>query len=128
MNVSATIRGPLFSKKIDKTVQDAIVDQVFNKLGERVTRSSRRLGRKNNRITSENRALVLDLTSTLRNPADRRQSIPSFGRGAGRRKNPDFNPRVKGTAWVKFVYSLAKGSFMRNQLRSAAAKITAELG
>jgi hypothetical protein len=101
MTVTVTIRGPLFSKKIDQVVKDAIVAESLLKIQERVERPGRRLGRKNNRLSSRRNALVLDVASTLRDPSVTRQRIPSFGSGRGRRPNPQFNPRSRGTAWVR---------------------------
>lgn len=32
-------------------------------------------------------------------------------------------PRTKGTSWLRFVYSLARGAFLRNQMNAAVRRI-----
>lgn len=134
LNVS--IRGPLFEKNLTATVQAAIISETLDRISQELDKKAankKRLGRKNNRVTNRREALVLTSTSTLRDPSIRRQRIPSFGRGAGRRKNPDFNPRVKGTTWVKKNIGQPPygkgviGSMLPRVLRKTAERIVGEL-
>lgn len=139
-SVNVTIRGPLFDKKIEGVIYAAIVEESLQKIAERIERPlkgapgrGKGQGRKVNRITSRYGRLTLTASSTLRDPAVRRQSIPSFGRGAGRRPNPAFNPRSVGTSWVqKHIGSAGYGkgiigSMAPSVLRKTAARIIGEL-
>lgn len=93
LNVSGVLKGPLFAKGITPIVEAAILDELINKAGDRAERGGKGQGAKVNRIRRQRQSrLDLVITSSLRNPSAREQS---------RRRSPQFNPRVTGSAWTK---------------------------
>ena len=131
--ITVNVSGPLFSKKIDHVIKSAIVAEALMKVEERIKRPGRKAGRRLNRLTSRINGLTLTVDSTVRAKGSRRQSFPTFGRGAGRRVNPDFNPRATGKAWMrKHVGSGDYGKGIIGQmlprvLRKTTARIVGEL-
>lgn len=82
-------------------------------------------GKKTNRVTSTRSSLTRRISSTRRQQGNIRQTVPSFGSGTGRRKNPDFNPRVSGRAWLDYqVYAVFK-KISPSVVRSVIKKINA---
>lgn len=72
--VDIEVRGPLVTKRVDKIVQDAIVQESLNKVRERLTRygpkgsGGKGLGVQRNVVTTDTEGLTLEETSTLRWP------------------------------------------------------------
>ena len=68
-----TVRGPLFTKRIDKTVEQAIIKEAMDKFGERVRRKGRKIGRKRNpigegKLTKGRGEVKLELETSLNYP------------------------------------------------------------
>ncbi len=72
MSVNVTFRGPIFDKKIDDVVRDAILKEGMDKFEQRVARPGKRLGRKNNPIgpghLTTGDTMELEIRSTLIHP------------------------------------------------------------
>lgn len=107
LNIEVMLRGPLFTKKIDDVVADALIHEALDKVEERMERSAHSggrnaLGRRRNIVTQERHGLTLDIASTLR------------------------NPRQTGRSWQDKNTSIIK-SMTRNVLRKAAQRMAGEL-
>lgn len=102
------LRGPLFEKKIDKVVEQAIIREAMGKFEERVRRKGRKIGRKRNPIgpgdlTKGRGAVTLELETSLH------------------------NPRTTGRSWQRKNIAAIKA--MRGRvLRKVAKRIVGELG
>ena len=107
------------------------VESALDTVAQRGKRGGKGQGAKVNPIALRGAPLTRILTSPIRSPGNRIEAIPSFGRGAGRRKNPRFNPRSKGTSWIRKNVGAAGygagilGATARNALAKAAKKIAA---
>lgn len=102
-----TLRGPLFTKRIDKVVQAAIIAEAMEKFEKRITRKGRKIGRKRNPIgpgdLSKGKTTTLTMTSSLN------------------------WPRTSGGKWTQKNVAAVKA--MRGRvLRKVAKRIVAELG
>lgn len=86
---------------------------------------ARSYGKKNNVVGSERAHLSRRVHTTLRDNHDLRQTTPSFGSGAGRRKNPDFNPRSSGRKWLDYQVLAVFKKMAPNVVRSVIKKINA---
>ena len=101
------LRGPLFTKRIDKVVQGAIIDEAMGKFEERVRRKGRRIGRKRNpipegKLTKGRSEVKLQLETTLN------------------------YPRTTGSSWQRKNIAAIKA--MRGRvLRKVAKRIVGEL-
>lgn len=107
-NVEVTIRGPYFDKRIDKVVEQAIVQEGIEKVGERLTRKGAQgsggkgLGVKRNVVRRTKHGMEEEIASTLR------------------------RPRTKGTAWTRKNMGIAKAMLPR-VLKKTSARIVGEL-
>ena len=100
------LRGPLFTKRIDKVVQGVIIDEAMGKFEERITRKGRKIGRKRNPIgpgdLTKGKTIQLTMTSSLH------------------------RPRTSGIKWTQHNVRAIKA--MRGRvLRSVAKRIVGEL-
>jgi len=86
---------------------------------------ARSQGKKTNTVRSERMHLSRRIATTRRDNNNIREIVPSFGRGAGRRKNPDFNPRVSGSAWRNYQVHAVFKKMAPNVVRSIIKKINA---
>ena len=106
-NVSVTLRGPLFTKRIDKVVEQQILDQAMPKFEKRVRRKGRKIGRKRNPIgpgkLTRGGGVTLVMESSLN------------------------NPRTTGRAWTRKNVAAVKAMAPR-VLRKLAKGLTQELG
>lgn len=102
IDVSVTLKGPLFTKKIDDVVKRQLVAEVLTKVEERTRRQGKGLGARRNTISHERDGLELNVEST-RNW-----------------------PRTKGTSWQKKNIGIVKAMAPR-VMRKAAQRITEEL-
>jgi hypothetical protein len=146
VNLKVTMKGPMFSKVIDAEVKKAIVAEALAEDGSRYTsetipqrikrvkKSGKRQGRLVNTVTTTTQGLNMTAVTTVRDKGNRRQSAPSFGRGAGRRPNPQFNPRTKGTSWKRSMVGggqYGKGAIrtmLPRTMKAITTRIVAELG
>lgn len=105
IDVNVTLKGKLFTKKIDDVVKRAIVEEVLVKVDERFgrARQGRGLGAQRNTITRQRRGLELEVRSTR------------------------VWPRTKGTAWTRKNIGTIK-SMSGRVARKAATRIVEELG
>ena len=109
IEVTGTVKGPLFSQRIDETTKRVIVEEVLDNIDERVTRIPRspNLGRKNNTIESRRQdrepEVALGITSTLN------------------------WPRTRGTAWLRYNVGAIK-KLAPNVIRKAGKRLAEELG
>lgn len=107
-NIDVTIKGPFFNKKISKVVQDAIVQEAVEKIGDRLTRKGTQgsggkgLGVRRNTVTRKRGGLGEQVASTLR------------------------RPRTKGTSYIRKNMGIAKAMAPR-VLRKTAQRIVGEL-
>ncbi len=112
-----TLRGPLFEKKIDKVVQDAIIGEAMLKFEKRIKEPSRKAQKRR---------------GFRKNPL---RTVELKGRGGGLASSsvslviasPTGNfPRMSGSSWTRKNIAAVKA--MRGRvLRSVAKKIVAEL-
>lgn len=109
IEVTATVRGPLFTQRIDETTKRVMVEEVLDKVNERVTRVPRspKAGRKNNTIEARRQdreaEVALGITSTLN------------------------WPRTKGAAWLRYNIGAIK-KIAPNVIRKAGRRLAEELG
>lgn len=105
--VNVTIRGPLFEKVIDKTIQRQIVTEAMKKFEKRVRRKGRKIGRKRNPI----------------GPGDLH-----LGGGVVMELHSSTNwPRTTGVSWTRKNIAAIK-SMSPRVLRKLAKEIVGELG
>lgn len=115
--VEVVVRGPLFSKKIDRVVKAAMIDECLKKINKRLLRPRKKtrlgtpaLGGRRNVVTAEmafgegveTQATVSKIYSTLK------------------------SPRTKGTSWIRANVKIARAMAPR-VLRKAAKRIVGEL-
>ncbi len=122
IEVKVRLRGPLFEKKIDKVVEEAIVVYAMRRIETRVRRVPKRkkntLGRRRNPI----------------GPGKLNRNPPVFGLGSlefGGNVSMTFKsttipPRTKGKAWQKKNVAIIK-SMAPRVMRSVAKQIAANL-
>lgn len=111
MDVKVTVRGPLFDKKIDKTVKAAIVEECLLKINARLTRAGARgsggrgLGTQRNTVGTvvDINAITLTAESTL------------------------IFPRTTGRAWAQKNMAIVRAMAPR-VMRKTALRIVGELG
>ena len=111
MDVSVTVRGPLFEKKINKSVKDAIIEECLLKLNARLMRSGTRgsggkgLGVQRNIVGSfvDTTAMQLTVESSL------------------------IFPRRTGRAWAQKNIAIVRAMAPR-VMRKTAQRIVGELG
>ena len=102
IQVSVTLKGPLFSKKIDQVVKAAMIEETLEKIGQRMERGGKGLGAKRNIISRQTAALEMGVQSTRH------------------------FPRTRGTAWTQKNVAIVKAMAPR-VLRKAALRIAGEL-
>lgn len=102
IDVNVIVRGPLFTKKIDRVVKDALVAEVLTKVDERAKRQGKRLGALRNTITTHLDGLMLTISSTM-----------------------DY-PRTRGTSYVRHQ-TRAIRAMARRVMQKAAERIVGEL-
>ena len=106
IQVHVTVKGPLFTKKLDSLVRNAMYEEAVEKITARIARPAKRakgLGVRRNVITTRRLdPLTGEATSTLR------------------------RPRTKGTAWTRYNVAAAR-AMAPNVLKAAARRITSEL-
>lgn len=107
-NVEVTITGKFFDKKIDKVVEDAIVQEAVTKVGERLTRRGA--------LGSGGKGITVKKNVVTRRVGGMEETIASTLKGK----------RTKGNAWVGKNMGIAKGMLPR-VLRKTATRITSEL-
>ena len=123
MEVKVTLRGPLFTKKIDKVVQDAIIAHTMKKIDERVTRVVKRkkkgtLGRRRNPIPAG---------KLNRQPPTFGVGVLQFGGNVSLTfKSTTIWPRTTGRSWQDKNIAIIK-SMAPRVMRKTAKKIAAEL-
>lgn len=109
-DLTVTVKGPLFSEKVDAVIKAAVIEEVLDKVEERVLRSpSRRasLGRRNNTIgtmreeSGDTQELTIDSTRVW--------------------------PRTKGGAWFRYN-ARAIRKLAPNVIRKATRRIVEDLG
>lgn len=109
VDMSVTIKGPLFSERIDATVKRAMVEEVLDKVDERVTRvpKSPKRGRANNTVEAhradQGTDQQLEIDSTLN------------------------WPRTVGRSWLQYNTNAIK-KLAPNVIRKAGRRIAQELG
>jgi hypothetical protein len=112
MNVNVTLRGPLFTKKIDATVKKVILEEGIERIGkeiidktERLKRSRKKgLGAKRNPVDRDTRGLTMTVTSQV-------------GKW----------PRMSGGKWTYKNIGIIKGMAPR-VMNKIAQRIVSELG
>lgn len=103
VNISATVRGGLFSKNIERLVQKQIDHEILTKIDQRVQRGGKGLGARRNTITGERQGFyALTMTSTR------------------------VFPRTKGTSWQRKNIAIIK-SMAPRVARATAKRIAEEL-
>ena len=105
--VNVTIKGPLFSKRIDKVIQQQIMQEAMPKFEKRVRRKGRKIGRKRNPIGPGRLTLGGGVTMEL-------ESSLNW-------------PRTTGSTWTSKNVAAIKPMAPR-VLRKLAREITRELG
>lgn len=108
MRIDATVSGPLFDKRIDKTVRNALYQEVIIKVTDRWMRGGKGLGVRRNILS-----------------CDRRQMFSGQSLEAAVESTRIW-PRTRGTKWTRKNISLAKAMVPR-VLRKAASRISGEL-
>ena len=103
MNISVTISGPLFRKKVDAVVKAAIVEEVLEKIGQRMERGGKGLGARRNVVSHRIAGLAMEVETTRR------------------------FPRTRGAAWARKNVGIVRG-MAPNVLRKTALRIVEELG
>ena len=112
MNVNVTLRGPLFTKKIDNTVKKVILDEGIERIGKEIIDKTERLKRKK-----------VGGMGAKRNPIDRRTTglamtvTSSVGKW----------PRMSGGKWTYKNIGIIKGMAPR-VMNKIAQRIISELG
>lgn len=137
VTLNATVKGPLFSKKIDQVVQDAIWAETLDKIEDRILRPSKkaqkRIGFRRNKLSPRKNRLVLEVASTLAKPLPSKRKGPRGRKGSGtprpgwQEKWPAYNPRRKGTSWQATNEKAARAMLPR-VLRKTTERIVGELG
>ena len=122
--VNVVVRGPLFSKRIDSVIKQAMIKECLEKIDARIERGTRSqirkrgkwpsgrpmgLGAKRNIVTSE---MAFGLAATEA--------------AALRVKSTTKSPRSKGTSWVRKNIGITRAMAPR-VLRAAAKRMVAEL-
>ena len=103
IQVHVTVKGPLFTKKLDSLVRNAMYEEAVEKITARMERGGKGLGARRNVVTTRRLdPLTGEASSTLH------------------------RPRTKGTAWTRKNVAIAKAMAPR-VLRKAALRITSEL-
>lgn len=106
-----TLRGPLFEKKINKTIERQIITQAMAKFEKRVRRPSKKAQKR---------------IGFKRNPINRGDL--HLGRGVAMELHSPTNwPRTTGYAWTNANIAAIK-RMAPNVLRKLAREIVAELG
>lgn len=105
----------------------AEVESGLDSIEKRMLRGgkARSYGKRNNTVGSEKSHLSRRVHTSLRDNANIREVVPSFGSGAGRRKNPEFNPRVTGRAWLDYQVRAVFKSMAPRVVNSIIKKINA---
>ena len=123
VEVKVTLRGPLFKKKIDKVVQDAIIAHTFKRIDERLTRvlkSKRKgtLGRRKNPIPAG---------KLNRQPPTFGVGVLQFGGNVSLTfKSTTIWPRTTGRSWQDKNVAIIK-SMAPRVMRKTAKQIAADL-
>lgn len=102
VGMNVTLSGPLFSKKVDDVVKNAIVSEALTKIADRTKRGGKGKGAKANVVTPQRQELVLEVHSTLH------------------------YPRTTGKAWDRKNIAIVK-AMGPNVLRSVSRRIVSEL-
>lgn len=136
VTLNATLKGPLFSKKIDSVVKERILVRVFDRVGETIANPSKkaqkRLGFRRNKLTPRKHPLVFEMSSTLAGPPrwkkPRKSSVRRRGtpRPGWQEKVPDYNPRRTGKSWQAMNENRAR-KIIPNALRKYTAEAVAEM-
>lgn len=115
-------------KKLGGSVlyEDA-VEEGLDTFEKRMLRGGRAkaAGKRTNLVTSQRAHLSRRINTTLRDETNIRQMVPSFGRGAGRRRNPDFNPRSSGRKWRDYQVLAVFKKLAPSVVRKIIKKINA---
>lgn len=119
-------------KEIEKKLNGSVlyedeVEDGLTTIEKRMLRGgkARSQGKKTNTVRSERMHLSRRIATTRRDNNNIREIVPSFGSGPGRRKNPNFNPRVSGRKWLDYqIYAVFKKT-APNVVRSIIKKINA---
>jgi hypothetical protein len=113
MALNVTVRGPLFSKKIDAVVKAAMIDECMRKIQVRLDRPppKKLLGMRRNPVRTK-------LSAALGN-----DSVLTFEHVESR----FHSPRRTGSSWTRKNVGIIKAMAPR-VLRKAAKRITEELG
>lgn len=136
VTLNATLKGPLFSKKIDKAVQERILVRVFDRVEEVIAnpskKSQKRLGFRRNKLTPRKHPLVFEMSSTLAGPARWKKPRQSGPRRKGtprpkwQERVPEYNPRRTGVTWQRTNENRAR-KIIPNALRKYTQEMVAEL-
>lgn len=129
MTIESKQLAPL-EKKLGGLITETAVPELeagLDTLEKRMLRGgrARSYGKRNNVVGSDRAHLSRRVHTTLRNNSDPRQTSPSFGSGAGRRKNPDFNPRSSGRKWLDYQVLAVFKKISPSVVRSVIKKINA---
>lgn len=139
LDVSVTLRGPLFTKDVRAVVEAAIVKEVFEKATAIIevpsARARKRLGFRRNKLRHTRSGLVLDEFSTVAGPESFKKPKPLHPRGRGtgtprpgwQEKVRNYNPRRSGKTWASKNINRLKYA-LPNQARATGKRIAAELG
>jgi len=116
ISVQVTVRGPLFSKKIDKVVKDAMIQKCFKDVDKRLSRPPPKrkalLGMRRNPVKTR-----------LETVAATNQIIKLHFEHVESRFH---SPRRTGKAWVRKNIGIIK-SIVRNTIKAVANQIASEL-
>ena len=122
MNVNVTLRGPLFTKKIDKVVKAALLDECMKRIQKEEQIKTDRLVHKRTKYPS---GRVKSL-GAKRNPITREMVFGQSNLIAMRFTSPTRFPRTKGTKWVAKNMAWIRAMAPR-VLKKAAARMVSEL-
>lgn len=118
-------------KELEKKLNGSVlyedeVEDGLDTIEKRMLRGgkARSQGKKTNTVRSERTHLSRRVASTRRGNTIR-ETVPSFGRGVNRRKNPDFNPRVTGRAWLDYQVHAVFKKMAPNVVRKIIKRINA---
>lgn len=113
MAVHVTVRGPLFTKKINAVVKQAMIDECMKKVDERLSRKppAKKLGMMRNPVKTRMEAGGTDAVNLHFEHVQSRFH----------------NPRRTGSSWAKKNMGIIKAMAPRI-LRATAKRIVGELG
>jgi hypothetical protein len=118
MDINVTLRGPLFTKKIDNVVKAAILEEGIERIGKEIIDKTERLKRSKKKGRGARANVVDRRTAGLATSKDLEMTVTS--------EIGNF-PRMSGKAWTYKNIGIVKGLAPR-VLNKIARRITTELG